>query len=110
MIHKYILIFLVVSKALSSFDSHCGQYGCCSDGKTPSPDPAKDGCPEKLLNKQKNTPKKVALHEKTSKHRNTKVFCFEVVCGCCPDGVTVAMGPNFQGCGVKRPLVPKGSW
>jgi hypothetical protein len=101
--------FLVLSKVLSSFDSHCGQYGCCADGHTPSPDPAKAGCPQKLRNKAKSPGKKVALQNNAAKQGHRKVPCFEVVCGCCPDGVSVAMGPNFQGCGVKRPSVPKGS-
>ena len=105
-------VFLVISKALSSLDSHCGRYGCCADGKTPSPDPEKAGCPEKFHQEPKVPERKVAatLHNKTAEHSHQKFACFEVTCGCCPDGVTVAMGPNFQGCGVQRPSVPKGSW
>ena len=109
--HKFGTYFSVVSKALSSWDSHCGQYGCCSDGKTPSPDPRKDGCPEKLYRKPKKAQSHASspVHDKAAKQSHRKVSCFEVTCGCCPDGVTIAMGPNFQGCGVQRPAVPKGS-
>ena len=113
-IHKFVTdwCFLVISKALSSLDSHCGRYGCCADGKTPSPDPEKAGCPEKFHQEPKAHERKVAatLHNKTAEHSHQNVACFEVTCGCCPDGVTVAMGPNFQGCGVQRPSVPRGSW
>ena len=103
------VVFLVLSKALSSLNAHCGQYGCCADSKTPSPDPAMAGCPENLHQETKNTENKIKLHKKAKKQKTKNVPCFEVVCGCCPDGVSIAMGPNYQGCGIQRPLVPKGS-
>lgn len=76
-------IILVLSKALSTFDPHCGEHGCCADGKTPSPDPAMDGCPENIYNRPKELGKKVTS-TKPSKSCGTFKY------GCCSDGKTAA--------------------
>ena len=43
-----------------------------------------------------------------SKAPRKNVRCYVTMCGCCPDGVSTAVGPGYQGCKIRRPAIPKG--
>ena len=85
---------------LSNCPSDCfySVYGCCPDGKTTARGSNQAGCP--ITNSVKADVKNLRKETKfTSKpFDDPNEPCANKKYECCPDGVTAATGPGFQGC------------
>ncbi|CAH1111392.1 unnamed protein product, partial [Psylliodes chrysocephalus] len=82
------------------------EYGCCDDNSTKADGPNHKGCPEESTTEISTTEFSTVSSETeiTSEYTSesgstvTESNCESSPYRCCPDGVTSATGPGFQGC------------
>ncbi|VEN50612.1 unnamed protein product [Callosobruchus maculatus] len=93
------------------------KWGCCDDKVTEAKGPKHKGCKEAEPKKKppKDKGKKPSQKEKEAEATTTEemstvpsIDCNSTPYRCCPDGVTTATGPGYQGCGLPCSETPFG--